>query len=117
MRRSLFSIRVKLLLVMLVLLLIPWMGYRYVLEMKSFLLHGQEDALLLTARAVSTVLNDRTELFHPDTGVPKLLGDRQDLYAHALSELLVLDGQLSDWGELSKQLQSYFTHCFVIGNT
>lgn len=46
-----FSIRSKLLLVALALLLIPWMGYQYVREMKSFLLHGQENALLLTARA------------------------------------------------------------------
>jgi two-component system, OmpR family, sensor histidine kinase ChvG len=47
-------------------------GIHYVNEMKRFLLQGQEDALVLTARAVGTVLNDREELFRPDTGVPEL---------------------------------------------
>ena len=57
------SIRYKLLLVILTLLLIPWMGYQYVREMKAFALQGQEEALLLTASAISTVLHDRPELF------------------------------------------------------
>lgn len=61
--RASFSIRTKLLLVALLLLLIPWMSYLYVRDMKAFLLSGQESALALTARAVATVLHDRPELF------------------------------------------------------
>ncbi len=61
--RANFSIRTKLMLVALLLLLIPWMSYLYVRDMKSFLLSGQESALALTARAVATVLHDRPELF------------------------------------------------------
>ena len=57
------SIRYKLLLVILTLLLIPWMGYQYVRELKSFALQGQEEALLLTAGAIATVFHDRPELF------------------------------------------------------
>ena len=57
------SIRYKLLLVIMTLLLIPWMGYQYVREMKAFALQGQEEALLLTAGAIATVLHDRPELF------------------------------------------------------
>ena len=53
--RANFSIRTKLLLVTLLLLLLPWVSYIYVRDMKSFLLSGQEDALSLTARAVATV--------------------------------------------------------------
>ena len=62
------SIRVKLLLLVLALLFIPWMGYKHVREVKAFLLHGQENALLLTARAISTVFHDRPDLFNPETG-------------------------------------------------
>ena len=51
-----FSIRAKLFLVALILLVIPWLGYYYVTEMKSFLLQGQEQALILTAKAIATVL-------------------------------------------------------------
>jgi len=61
--RAAFSIRTKLLLVAMLLLLIPWMSYIYVRDMKTFLLAGQEDALALTSRAVATVLHDRPELF------------------------------------------------------
>lgn len=101
------SIRAKLMLLVLAMLLIPWMGYKYVREVKVFLQHGQEDALLLTARAVSTVFHDRTELFNPQTGVPEILGDESDLYAHQLARYLQIDGDPEDWGEQISQLQSY----------
>ena len=48
----------------LLLLALPWLGYRYIDEMKDFLLKGQEDAQLLTAKAVATVLHGRSELFY-----------------------------------------------------
>jgi len=57
-----FSLRTKLALVTLVLLALPWAGYRYVREMERFLLEGQEQALLATARAVATALHDRPRL-------------------------------------------------------
>ncbi len=101
------SIRSKLLLVALALLLIPWMGYQYVREMKSFLLQGQENALLLTARAISTVLHNRPELFNPETDVPKLIGEDRDLYAYPLSRYIQLDGLTADWEEFLDQARRY----------
>jgi len=92
-----FSIRAKLMLLVAVLLLIPWMGYTYVREMKSFLLQGQEEALQLTARAISTVLHDRVELFNPETGVPDVIGGPYDLYAYQLSSYPFIDGKALDW--------------------
>ena len=56
------SLRTKLALVALVLLALPWAGYNYVREMERFLLEGQEQALLATARAVATALHDRPKL-------------------------------------------------------
>src|ERR1700675_2463632 len=57
-----FSLRTKLALVALVLLALPWAGYSYVREMERFLLEGQQQALLATARAVATALHDRPGL-------------------------------------------------------
>ncbi|MGB5079918.1 MAG: ATP-binding protein [Burkholderiales bacterium] len=57
-----FSLRSKLALAALVLLALPWAGYQYVREMERFLLEGQEQALLATARAVATALHDRPRL-------------------------------------------------------
>lgn len=93
------SIRSKLLLVALALLLIPWMGYEYVRDMKSFLLRGQENALNLTARAIATVLHDKPELFDPETGSPEVIGDTDDIFAYPLPNYIRLDGDLSDWGD------------------
>jgi dedicated sortase system histidine kinase len=57
-----FGLRAKLALVALVLLALPWAGYRYVREMERFLLEGEEQVLLATARAVATALHDRPGL-------------------------------------------------------
>ena len=59
MKRIRFSLRLKLGLVALVLLTLPWAGVRYVNEVERFLLEGQERALLATARAVATALHER----------------------------------------------------------
>ncbi|NKB64241.1 MAG: HAMP domain-containing protein [Gammaproteobacteria bacterium] len=102
------SIRTKLMCIVIALLTIPWMGYHYVLEMKSFLVQGQQNALLLTANGIATVLNDRSELFNPETGVPEVLGKENDLFAHELENLIQLDGQLADWQSL-RPFISYHT--------
>jgi dedicated sortase system histidine kinase len=57
-----FSLRVKLALVSVLLLALPWAGYQYVREMERFLLDGEEQALLATARGVATALHDRPGL-------------------------------------------------------
>ena len=94
--------------IVLILLVIPWMGYQYVQEMKQFLVQGQKNALLLTANGIATLLNDRSELFNPETGVPEVLGDKNGLYAHKLDNLIQLDGQSTDW-ESVQEYANYYT--------
>ena len=62
MKRVRFSLRTKLALVALVLLALPWAGAMYVNEVERFLLEGQEQTLLATARAVATALHERPHL-------------------------------------------------------
>jgi len=101
------SIRYKLLLVILTLLLIPWMGYQYVREMKTFALQGQEEALLLTAGAIATVLHDRPELFSPEKGGTAIDSEIGDLQVMRLDHPLTMDGKLDDWGVLAKNAGHY----------
>lgn len=101
------SIRYKLLLVTLTLLLIPWMGYQYVREMKTFALQGQEEALLLTAGAVSTVLHDRPELFSAEKSDPEEESEIGDLQVQGLDHPLTMDGKLDDWGKLAENAGFY----------
>ncbi|MEE9446425.1 MAG: ATP-binding protein [Arenicellales bacterium] len=93
------SIRSKLIWLVLAMFTIPWMGTQYIIEMKTFLLQGQKDALLLTSSGIATILNDRSDLFTLDSGVPELLGEKSDNFAYQLPRLIRLDGQSSDWGE------------------
>ncbi|HZM36106.1 MAG TPA: ATP-binding protein [Burkholderiales bacterium] len=63
-----FTLRVKLALVALVLLALPWAGILYVNEVERFLLEGQEQTLLATARAVATALHERPRLLAASSG-------------------------------------------------
>jgi dedicated sortase system histidine kinase len=61
--RIALGIRAQLLLVLLVFLALPWLGYEYVRELERFLRDAQERALASTAQAVALALNDRPRLF------------------------------------------------------
>ncbi len=62
------TLRLKLALVALSLLALPWVGYQYVQEMERFLLEAQKQALLATARAVATALHERPQLMRLKPG-------------------------------------------------
>jgi len=68
MRRPRFNLRVKLALVLLVLLALPYAGILYVNEVERFLLQGQEQSLLAVARAVATALHERPQLLASASG-------------------------------------------------
>ena len=60
--RFAFSIRAKLAIVALVLLVIPWIGYTYVKTMERSLREAQVQAVVGSARAVAAALQDRPRL-------------------------------------------------------
>lgn len=60
--RPRLSLRSKLALLSLLLLALPWVGYRYIVEMEAFMVDGQQQALIATARAVATALHERPQL-------------------------------------------------------
>lgn len=73
-RKPRVSLRGKLAVLALLLLALPWVGYQYVREMEAFLLEGQRQALVATARAVATALHDRPQLMgvRPRTGTSQI---------------------------------------------
>lgn len=92
------GIVVKLMLVSIALLAIPWLADRYFTRMAAFVLEGQKTALQLAAQAVATVLHDREDLFDVEGALPVPL--------HACSPLPLeapvrLDGSPRDWSDLS----------------
>ena len=57
------SIRAKLLLIALLLLLIPIIGFRFVQQMEQLLREGQRQVLMSAAKLLSVTLSDRPQLF------------------------------------------------------
>jgi dedicated sortase system histidine kinase len=91
------AIPLKLVLVSSLLLLIPWVGLRYIRELERLLLRVQEQGLVSTARAVATALNDRPNVLLSGEvySVPASL-DR-DLRVPNLDRPIVVDGRTGDW--------------------
>ena len=96
--RNPFGIRFKLVFLSSFLLVIPWLGYQYILEMEQVLRRGQEQIVLGTAQALATALNERPELFDEGSYTPARRSE--DLYVYPIFSALSLDdGALTDWDE------------------
>ncbi len=91
------GIRLKLLFLSLFLFAIPWLGYKYVWELETYLRLGQEQTMVGTARAVATALHERPSLFDNQAAYLKDVKPGTDLYAHKIIDPIQLDGRLSDW--------------------
>ena len=116
-RRGMSMVTRMLLFSALFLLALPWLGYRYIDEMKDFLLQGQEDAQLLAARALATVLHGRTELFYQlDEPADRTIVNSA-LYVYPLESPVEVDGYSSDWGELRQQAKRFGDESVVYQRT
>ena len=58
------SIRLKLLLLGLLTLVLPWAGYRYAREMESALREGEQNSLLSVAQTIASSLQGRDDLLY-----------------------------------------------------
>ncbi len=82
------SLRSKLLLVALSLLVLPWAGWQLLRQMEALLRQGQEQALVASAEALA-----RAVLARPGALPPSGPG----LYVHALPRPPSADGRFDDW--------------------
>jgi two-component system, OmpR family, sensor histidine kinase ChvG len=89
------SLRLKLTLLSLLLLLIPLIGFRFSAMLQSNLLASREDALMFTAKAVATALANRPDIF--DRELFHSLDQSRDLYLFRLSSSIRLNGKVDDW--------------------
>jgi len=89
------SLRLKLALLSLLLLLFPLLGMRLNTILKNSLITSQEDTLSLTAQAVTVALANRKDLFVREQF--HSLNQGRDLYLFQLSNTIRLDGNVEDW--------------------
>jgi len=104
--RFALSIRAKLAIVALVLLVIPWVGYTYVRTMEHLLRENQVQAVVATSRAVATSLQDRPRLLElrtpspaeGSTAIPRPVSEEIQLLvtglARAGSRIWIIDSRL-----------------------
>lgn len=99
------------------LMALPWLGYRYMDEMKEFLVQGQGDAQLLAAGAIATVLHNRSDLFNVSSSPGNSLVEASALYVYPLDQRIVLDGYGSDWNLLLSQKRTFGAESLVYDRT
>ena len=96
---------------------LPWLGNRYMDEMKDFLVQGQGDAQLLAAQAIATVLHNRSDLFNVSNLPSNSLIEASSLYVYPLNQGIVLDGYGSDWNLLLSQKREFGGEALVYDRT
>jgi len=94
------------LLVAVLLLTIPYVGYQFVREMERYLRDGLEQSVLGAAQALAGALNDRADLIPESPPEDTQTAYRGEIYAHPLPQDMQIDGYLEDWGDYLGQLQS-----------
>jgi len=99
------SLRLKLTLISLLLLLIPLIGFRFSAMLQVNLLASREDALMFTARAVATSLGNRPDLFDRELFHSK--DQNRDLYLFSLSNSIRLNGKADDWQPELSQSEAF----------
>ena len=90
-------------------LILPWLGYQYIVELENVLRQGQQQTLIGTTRAVATALHERPALFNGQASFLNSVEDGKDLYAYDLKIPITIDGKLDDW-------QSVYSKSFVYDN-
>lgn len=101
------SLRNKLLLVSLVLLVIPYIGFQSIQDLENFLRKDQETALLEYARIVSETVNESATIFtRLESGAYR--GIQKHLYIRSLHSPIQMDGYAAgDW-ELYKDRRVFY---------
>ena len=104
----------KLILLGMVLLVIPYLGIKFLKATKDFLVEGQQQAQLMTAQGIATSLNGRNDLFN-DT--PPSLEGYAELPIYPLSIKIQLDAFDDEWREYGLTLKSepYSNFHLVLG--
>jgi len=90
------SLRLKLLLLGLATLVLPWEGTRYAREMESALREGEQDSLTQVAQSIASSLQGQTHLLYRDSAAPTAMGPF-DLQPLVLTSQPYLDGYPDEW--------------------
>src|SRR4051812_32135710 len=104
------SLRLKLLLLSLLTLMLPWAGYKYAQEMEQALREAESQSLTAMAKTIAASLQGRDELLYrgpPGEQLPQ--PERYDLVPIPLTGEPFVDGYVEEWPDVPGAWK-YFTH-------
>lgn len=107
------SLRLKLTLITLLLLAIPYTGIRLASIVKDSLLASRKEALMFSARAVASALSGRDGLF--DQELFHSLDQNRDLYLYHLNNPMRLNGKTDDWQDHLKNIENFGIEHIISG--
>ncbi len=88
------TIRAKLLLLSIVMLSIPYVGFQYLRETERYLQSSLEDSLLAVAGALAVSLQNQSRIFRNSSKTDQ---SGYPLFVHSLSYPIHIDGYTEDW--------------------
>src|SRR5262245_30822035 len=103
------SLRLKLLLISLLTLLLPWAGCQYAKEMESVLREGEGQSLTAVAETIATSLQGRTDLLYRSESADLTIPESYDLQPLPLAGTPFLDGYADEWPQ-QPSAWKYFAH-------
>jgi len=104
------SLRLKLLLLSLLTLALPWAGFKYAQEMEASLRQAESESLTAMAKTIAASLQGRDELlYRGSTGEQLPRPERYDLVPIPLSGEPYIDGYAEEWPDAAGAWR-YFTH-------
>lgn len=106
-KRFRFTLRSKLLVASLTLLIIPWIGFKYIQDMEAYLRSNQEKALTERASMLAAIMRGQLEFFSnaPASINPNL--NNNHLYVRSLNSPIQLDGYDIDWENYQQRTQIF----------
>ena len=87
------SLRSKLMLISVAVLVIPYIGFDYIRQTETYLRSTLESTLTNVSYVVASSLNNKPRLFRTS-----FAEEKDALYIHELNKIIQIDGYTSDWG-------------------
>ena len=103
-----FSLRSKLMLLSIAVLIIPYIGFDYLRQMETYLRETLEASLVDSTYAVAGALNDKPKLFESSFNETT-----NSLYSHQLNNPIQLDGYTDDWLSYIDWSESYYSESSI----
>ena len=96
------SLRSKLMLISISVLIIPYFGFDYIRQIETYLRSTLEETLTNVSYVVASTLNNKPRLFSTS-----FLEEKNVLYAHELNNVIQIDGYTSDWKSYANWSELY----------